>query len=224
MVKVKICGLMDIAAALAAARAGADYLGMVFAPGRRQVSFAQAKEISLAVRALTPRPRLVGVFAAMPAGEVNRALEYCLLDCAQLAGGEGWDYCREIRPPFIKSIHISPRTTAGGVLAGIEKGYRFYSRKDLTFLLDTAFEGKSGGTGRVFDWEAAKENAAQFDIIVAGGLNPANVTQLLEEVHPWGVDVSTGVETEGHKDPVKIAEFISKVRSFEQNCITKKEL
>src|SRR5512147_2674184 len=114
---------MDSASALAAARAGTDYLGLVFALSRRQVLPSRAAEIVQAVHTLSPRPGTVGVFAGMPAGDVNRILEYCGLDIAQLSGGEDWDYCRKIRFPLIKAIHISPATTAKEVLAEIEKGY-----------------------------------------------------------------------------------------------------
>jgi len=88
VVKIKICGFQDSENALAAARAGADFLGLVFAPGRRQISPLRAREIARLVRTLNPRPRLAGVFAGHTEDEVNRLVNYCLLDAAQLSGDD----------------------------------------------------------------------------------------------------------------------------------------
>ncbi len=215
MVKSKICGITDEAGAREAARDGADYLGLVFAPSRRQVLPSRAWDIVQAVRAPGPRPKLVGVFAGTPAGDVNRIVEYCGLDMAQLSGGEDWDFCRRIKFPIIKAIHISPATAAKDVLAEIEDGYRRFESGRLTFLLDTAFGGKSGGTGHTFNWNVAREVARNYPVIVAGGLDPDNVGRLVRYAYPWGVDVSSGVETGGAKDPAKIQAFIKAVRSSE---------
>jgi phosphoribosylanthranilate isomerase len=212
VVRIKICGLKDPGTAEAAAKAGAHYLGLVFAPGNRQLDPGQAREIALAVRGLRRRPRLVGVFAGHTTEEVNRLVEYCRLDIAQLSGGEDWGFCRRIKAPLIKAVHIPVGTGAEEVVAWLEEGYRLFSREALTFLLDTAVAGKSGGTGRSFDWSIAREAAAKMDIMIAGGLDPGNVGRLLREVRPWGVDVSSGVETGGKKDPAKILAFITKVR------------
>jgi phosphoribosylanthranilate isomerase len=215
--RVKICGISEIEHALVAAEAGADFLGLVFAEGRRKVSPKTALEISKAVRGRKDRPQIVGVFADLPAEEVNRIAEYCSLDRVQLSGEETWQFCLRIGLPITKTIHISPTATAVQVLAAITEGYQRLVNKDLIWLLDTKVGDLSGGTGKTFDWQLAKEVAARFPVMVAGGLNPANVGELVRGVHPWGVDVSSGVETEGRKDPAKIKAFVEAVKIAEMS-------
>jgi phosphoribosylanthranilate isomerase len=161
------------------------------------------------------RPAVVGVFVNRLAEEVNRIADYCPLDWVQLSGHESWAYCQEIKKPIIKVIHISPGTTVEEVLSNIETGYRLLAKKEFVCLLDAEVGGAYGGTGQTFDWELARAVSARFPVIVAGGLTPTNVGQLLMVVKPWGVDVSSGVETDGQKDPVKIKEFIEVVRTVQ---------
>ena len=113
MTWVKICGISDVTTAVAACESGTDYLGMVFAPGRRRVTPAQARKIVDAVLQQDSRPQIVGVFVNQPADEVNRIADYCELDWVQLSGDETWDYCRQITTPLIKVFHIAPRCQAG---------------------------------------------------------------------------------------------------------------
>ena len=108
MTWVKICGISDIASAIAASEAGTDYLGMVFAPSRRQVTPENALKIVEAVQQLDPRPQIVGVFVNKPADEVNQIADYCKLDWVQLSGDENWEYCKKIETPLIKVFHIAP--------------------------------------------------------------------------------------------------------------------
>jgi phosphoribosylanthranilate isomerase len=91
-------------------------------------------------------------------------------------------------------------------------------KADFTCLLDTKVSGLYGGTGLVFNWELAKEVAVRFPIIIGGGLNSKNVVKLVKEVKPWGIDVSTGVETNSRKDTAKIKDFIVAVRNAETEC------
>jgi phosphoribosylanthranilate isomerase len=205
--KVKICGLTDAESAQAAVRAGADYIGMVFAPSKRQLNPPRAKEISNSIRGSKIRPLLVGVFVDSNPGEVNRIADYCQLDVVQLSGKESWYQCGQIKLPIIKALHISAGSKAETICAEIEKGYDWISRERLTFLLDTQ-SSQGGGSGKTFDWGIAREVAARFPVIVAGGLNPENVGGMIGKVNPWGVDVSSGVETEGKKDIKKIEEFV----------------
>jgi len=211
--RVKICGIREVETGLAAAQARAHYLGLVFAPSQRQVSLEEALPVAEAVRTLRQRPAIVGVFVNTPAQEVNHIADCCQMDWVQLSGGETWHYCKHIERPVIKVIHVSASTGAESVLHRIQMGYRFRSESELVCLLDTGTRGAYGGTGQPFSWQLAREVAARFPVIVAGGLTPANVGQLIKEVQPWGVDVSTGVETGGKKDISQIRAFIEAVRA-----------
>ena len=213
MTRIKICGLSEIEPALAAVEAGTDFLGVVFAHSRRQVSPEKARQIVEAVHSLNNHPAMVGVFVNSAAEEVNRIADSCGLDYVQLSGSESWQYCREIEKPLIKAIHVIEGQQAEDVIAEIDNGYRLLSKEKLTCLLDTHSADVYGGTGQVFDWRLAKEVSAKFPMFIAGGLTPANVGKLVREVQPWGVDVSSGVESNGQKDISKIRAFVKAARS-----------
>ncbi len=212
MIRVKICGLSEIEPALVAAEAGADFLGLVLAPGRRQVSPQKALPLVEAVRSLTNRPQVVGVFVNLAAAEVNHIADYCRLDWVQLSGDETWDYCQQIDKPLIKVFHISGRQKSDEILADIGRVPRLGLKHDLICLLDAHRGEAYGGTGQVFNWRLAEEVSAQHPVMVAGGLTPTNVRQLVREVRPWGVDVSSGIEIAGQKDMTKIQAFVKAVR------------
>lgn len=215
MTKVKICGLSEVSHAVAAARSGADFLGLVFAPSRRRVTLAKGREIAEAIRYLPERPLLVGVFVNLPVPEVNQIADFCRLDWVQLSGDESWHYCQDINRPVIKVIHVAPDSTAEQLQSEIEKGCRLPLKHDLICLLDSRFDKTYGGTGRTFDWQLAKEVSIRYRVIVAGGLTPDNVGRLVREVKPWGVDTASGVESNGRKDTTKIEAFIRAVREAE---------
>jgi phosphoribosylanthranilate isomerase len=209
--RIKICGVSDIESAVAAIRAGADFLGLVFAPSRRQVPVEKAQQIVKTVSQMEERPEIVGLFVNAPVKEVNEIAEYCNLTRVQLSGDETWRYCQEIVRPVIKVFHISSDSTGTGIATEIEKGYQSLSAQRLTCLLDSSVRGAYGGTGETFNWQIAKTLSARFPLVIAGGLTPHNVNRLINEIHPWGVDVSSGVETDGKKDKIKIKAFIEMV-------------
>ena len=210
MTRVKIDGITEASYAQAAIEAGADLIGVVFAPSPRQVTPDQAREIVAAVKKRLP---VVGVFVNMPAAEVNAVAAICELDWVQLSGDESWEYCQEIEKPVIKTIHISPDWDEERLLAHLEDGQRKLGSRSHLYLLDTFVEQKYGGTGKVFAWGIAKKAVAKFPVIIAGGLHPANVGQVVANLRPWGVDVSSGVESGGVKDIGKIKAFVRAVRS-----------
>jgi phosphoribosylanthranilate isomerase len=211
--RIKICGIRDKAHALAAVEAGADFIGLVFAPSPRQVSPAQAYEIATAVKKSSDTTQVVGVFVNAPASDVNRIADFCALDCVQLSGDESWEYCQEFKKTIIKVIHVSSGQKTDEILADIETGYQLLPEKELVCLLDSRVGGAYGGTGQVFNWQLAREVSVKFPVMIAGGLTAANVGQLVREVKPWGVDVSTGVESNSLKDASKIRAFVKVVRS-----------
>jgi phosphoribosylanthranilate isomerase len=211
MTRVKICGITDIAYVKAAAEAGADLIGVVFAPSPRRVSQEKAKEIAAAAKRYSLPA--VGVFVNAPAAEVNRTAADCGLDWVQLSGDEGWDYCRQIQKPLIKAVHLSPNWDEARLLSHLEEGQRTLAGRSPLYLLDTFAERKYGGTGQSFAWEIARRAAADYPLIIAGGLNPENVERVVAALKPWGVDVSSGVESGGLKDIEKIRAFIAAVKS-----------
>jgi phosphoribosylanthranilate isomerase len=192
------------------AGAGADFIGVVLAESRRRVTPERAGEIAAAVREYPVE--VVGVFVNEKAAEVNRLAESCRLDRVQLSGDESWEYCRQIQKPLIKAVRIPPAGSAGELLRYLEEGRAILSGRSPVFLLDTYDEKRYGGTGRTFNWAVAEQATTEYPIIVAGGLDPENVVRVITGLRPWGVDVSSGIETGGIKDVSKILAFISSAR------------
>ena len=212
MTNIKICGLSEVQHVLVAAEAGADFIGLVFAPSPRQVSTRKALQLIEAVCHLKARPAVVGVFVNSAADEVNRVADYCRLDRVQLSGDETWDYCRKIERPIIKAIHVSKTIKSEEIISEITAGYRLLRQQNLICLLDSKVGNTYGGTGKAFDWKLTVEICARFPVLIAGGLTSRNVGRLIKKYQPWGVDVSGGVEAEGQKDRAKIEAFIKAVR------------
>ena len=212
MTRVKICGITDETHALAAADAGADFIGLVFAPSKRQVIPARAREIADAVKKSSAATKVVGVFVNAPVFQVNEIADFCALDVVQLSGDESWEDCGKIANPIIKAIRVG-RQSVEDICAELSAASRLLARRRFITLLDSEVEGTYGGTGETFNWDLAKDVARKFQIIIAGGLDPQNVAMLIKRVSPWGVDVSSGVESNGLKDASKIRAFIEAVRS-----------
>ena len=215
MTRIKICGLKDKAHALAAVDTGADFIGLVFAPSPRQITLSRAYEIASAVKQASHHVQVVGVFVDTPSSAVNQIADTCGLDWVQLSGDETWAYCRQIKRPIIKAIRVGKGQLAQKASLILANGAKELSNRQHLFLLDSEVKGKYGGTGLTFDWRLARPLTETFQIIIAGGLAPENVGQAVELVAPWGVDVSSGVETEGVKDVAKIKAFIEVVRRLD---------
>ena len=215
MTRIKICGIRDKTHALAAVQAGADFIGLVFAPSQRQVSPALAREIASAVKKSSDATKMVGVFVNASSSQVNELADFCALDCVQLSGDESWEYCGEVVRPVIKAIRID-RQSPEELYAELSAGSKLLAKQGFIGLLDSRVEGKYGGTGESFNWNLAQKVATRFPVIIAGGLDPQNVATLIKKVAPWGVDVSSGVETRGAKDTSKIKTFIEAVRKADE--------
>ena len=216
MTLFKICGLRDIDSALVSADAGAALLGFAFVHGvRRQLTLEQGQAIipRVADGFSGNRPGLVGLFADQDIDEVNRIIEACGLDYAQLCGSETPDYWEQVRARVIRQTKVktlnSPQETVDAALVQIKE---VVSRGNIP-QLDSYKEGAFGGTGHAFDWDVAAHIAQEHDVVLAGGLTPENVTTAIRQVAPWMVDVSSGVETDGVKDHAKIRAFAEAVKS-----------
>jgi phosphoribosylanthranilate isomerase len=198
MVRVKICGITGLKGALAAVEAGADAVGFVLAPSRRRIDPEQLRQIALR---LPPLVSKVGVFVDAGRQEVEDLAGYCRLDVLQFHGSESPEYCQGWHLPVIKAFRVKDRSSLERISA-----YRVSA-----YLLDTFVPGVMGGSGIAFNWELAAD-ARQFGpLILAGGLTPKNVAEAIETVRPYAVDISSGVETDGEKDPAKISSLLSAV-------------
>jgi phosphoribosylanthranilate isomerase len=210
MTRIKICGITDAAHVEVIAEEGADLIGVVFAPSPRQVTPEKARVI--AQEAQKQGLPVVGVFVNTPAAEVNNIASACGLDWVQLSGDEDTDCCRQVRLPLIKAVHIAPDWDEEKLLSQLERYNRELRHRSPVYLLDTHVEAKYGGTGQLFSWDIALRAAERYPVIIAGGLNPKNVGKVVTELKPWGVDVSSGVESGGDKDIKKIKAFATAVR------------
>ncbi len=218
MTQVKICSVQEADHALAAARAGADFVGFNFVPGvRRQLPEEKAQRMVRAYREErgSSGPKLVGIFVDQPQDEVNRILDYCDLDMAQLSGHESLDYCLQLKRPVIKAVHVPMNQPADAVVEGVDVALSELEDADILPLLDPEVASAPGGTGNAFDWAIARELATRHRFLLAGGLTPENVAQAVKEVQPWGVDVSSGVESNGIKDVDRIAAFVRGAKATE---------
>jgi len=196
-VRVKICGITRIEDGLAAAEAGADAIGLVFAESPRQVTTAQARAI---VSALPPFIKVVGLFVDPPADAVRGVLGAVPLDLIQFHGLETPELCRAIGRPYLKAIHIKEGVDAG------EAARRYPDAAGILF--DTYHPQVAGGSGNAFDWSKVPRDLVR-PVILAGGLTPENVAAAVKRVRPYAVDVSSGVEiSKGIKDAARIAAFI----------------
>lgn len=203
IVRSKICGITRVEDALIAAESGADAIGLVFyAKSPRAVTLQQAREI---IAALPPFVTTVGLFVNAPRCELEEILEAVPLDVLQFHGDESAAECNRYFRPYIKALRVQPGDDIRARCAGFPAA--------AGILLDTFVPGVPGGTGERFDWSLVP---AQPDcpIILAGGLDATNVSAAIQQVRPWAVDVSGGVEaSRGIKDAAKVRAFLHAVRT-----------
>jgi len=200
--RIKICGITRPADGLAAVRAGADAIGLVFyPPSPRAVSLDRAREI---VSVLPPFVTVVGLFVNEPRERLTQLLQSLRIDLLQFHGDEGPADCIGYYRPWIKALRMQAEIDLPA------QAKRYAGASGL--LLDAYRPGVPGGTGQAFDWERIPPEM-DSNIILAGGLNPDNVESAVRQVRPYAVDVSGGVEvSKGIKDAAKIAAFIAGVR------------
>ncbi len=204
--RVKICGITRIADAQLAIDAGADAIGLVFyEKSPRFVSEAQAAEISKALPAFVSR---VALFKDADEQAVNSVLAKVEIDLIQFHGSETVEFCEQFKLPYIKALGLKgAEHDAEFLISSVEN---FKSAKAM--LLDGHAPGEAGGTGESFDWSSIA--AVDKPIVLAGGLTPENVKQAIEVVHPFAVDVSSGVESvPGIKDKDKVTAFMQQVHA-----------
>jgi phosphoribosylanthranilate isomerase len=201
---IKICGIKDMNTAHIAIDAGANALGFVFAESSRRIFPEDAKKI---IQTLPKNILRVGVFVNAPISLVNKIAEYCNLTALQFHGTENVNYCRQYKRKVIKAIKVSK----DGQLFPDPASYRGIVKY---FLTDTYKPGADGGTGKVFPWKNLETIKKYGLVILAGGLNSNNIFQALSVTNPWGVDVSSGVETRGCKDEKKIKKYMEEIQRW----------
>ncbi|MAE21299.1 MAG: phosphoribosylanthranilate isomerase [Pseudomonadota bacterium] len=205
--RIKICGITQAIDANAAVDAGADALGLVFyPPSPRAVSVEQAEEAVAAVPAFVS---VTALFVNPSVEEVQSVIDNVRIDLLQFHGDEDDDFCRQFNRPYIKALRVRQ---ASDVVASC---VRFPGA--LAILLDSYKPGVPGGTGETFDWSLVPETLPK-PIILAGGLEPSNVAGAIQQVRPFAVDISGGVEaTKGIKDHGKMTEFVKEVYRVDEH-------
>lgn len=210
---VKICANTNLADALVAAEAGADAVGFVFAESKRRVTAEQVAAITPHLPAILEK---YGVFVDTPFDDLVRTVEACRLTGVQLHSAGDSELAGQLRAHFGSALRI---LQVIHYQQGIENQLRSAQANAAidAVLIDSRTATLLGGTGQRYDWQAASrsfaESASGLRLIVAGGLNPANVGEAIATLHPWGVDVASGVEASpGKKDPAKVRAVIENAR------------
>ncbi len=208
-VTVKICGIRSAPDAIVAAEAGADMIGLVFAPSRRQLDRATARQIVAGLRASSfgQDVTVVGVFVNESAATIQDLAAEVGLDWVQLSGHEPRAAAAGLELPVVKALRFDGDATEAEWLGATA------ACAATPLLIDAHVAGSFGGAGVVADWGAAARLAATRPVLLAGGLNPDNVAAAIAAVRPWGVDVSSGVETGDTKDQAKIVAFVGAAKA-----------
>lgn len=201
-VSIKVCGITRAGDAAAAGRLGVDAVGLMFAPGSpRRLDLGRAREV---IEAVPPFVSAVGVFMDNEADEIEAVLAAIPLDMLQFHGAETPRDCRRWGRRYLKAVPM----------AGTEDPAAYMARYPdaAGYLLDAFAGGEPGGRGKRFDWSRVPSGAGR-PLILAGGLDPGNVAEAVRSVRPWGLDVSSGVESEpGIKDPGLMRTFVEEAR------------
>ena len=193
MTNVKICGLSTPEAVGTAVEAGADYIGFVFAKSKRQVSLEQAHGLA---KGVTGQTKIVGVFVSPSLEELEEAISQVPLDIVQIHGTFDEALIPKISVPVIRAIQISDSESQ--------------VKSQADYLL---FDAPIAGSGQTVDWQLLADKQIEQDYFIAGGLTVDNVAEAKETFQPYALDVSSGVETDGHKDLDKIKAFIERVKA-----------
>jgi len=217
MIRVKVCGITNLADARTAVEAGADALGFIFVEGTPR--FVTPAEVAPIVRRLPPFVTPVGVFWDHPAGHVKAVAEACGLRALQFHGDEAPEDLADYTLPVIKTIKLPPASTLEGLpeyrVTDLAHVFR-YRHVAAAFLLDSAARWSEGERRDPVEWMLARAIASQSDparVILSAGLTPDNVARAVEAVRPYAVDVNSGVEASpGRKDPDKVRRFIDEAR------------
>jgi phosphoribosylanthranilate isomerase len=219
---VKICGFQTAEPAIAAVDAGADAIGLVFVPSaHRRLSIEEAEELLLEVRehaGPNGMPEVVGLFADQPAEDVREHIGRLGLDAVQLCGAEDVGYAKGLEVPVYKVIGIDPEIPLSAQVPRVMVLQQRHELAGHRIVIDTKVAGEYGGTGRTFDWQFAADLAAGLKMSLAGGLTPDNVGEAVTRVKPWGVDTSSGVESDGAKDADKVRAFVAAVRAADRGA------
>ncbi len=202
-VRVKICGITRLQDMHAACDAGADALGFVFyEKSPRHLAIETAAEL---MRALPPFVQSVGLFVNADPAYIESVLKMAPLDLLQFHGDETPAECARYGRPWLKAVRVNRDTDLLKCAADFEAA--------RGLLLDAYVPGVPGGTGERFDWSLIPPNLSR-PVILSGGLTPDNVAEAVQQVRPWAVDVSSGVEaSKGIKDAYKVAQFIAKAKA-----------
>ncbi len=213
--KVKICGIRCVKSARASVEAGADFIGLVFVEqARRRISVKQAREITEIVSQYRNPPKLVGLFMNQPDNWVKRVYDATGIDYVQLCGNESNEYIQRLALPTIVRVAVSSADNAQTLYPIVES----HIELGRLIVIESATPSGLGGTGQAWDWSRVRPVTYLKGVLLAGGLTLDKLHIAIgtdSNIHkPWGVDVSSGVETDGEKDAKKIHNFVKKVKSI----------
>jgi phosphoribosylanthranilate isomerase len=211
--QTKICGIRSAASAFAAATASANYIGFNFVTSsKRLIEANEAKTIVKALKEEYPnlnRPKTVGVFANQPLLYINSVAEYCDLDMVQLSGNEPFAFAERVTAPTLKAIKVETNTSRESELKRLDQLAKLAEKKDILIILDKYDPHLQGGTGQIHDWLLAAELAKHHLFLLSGGLNIENINEAILSIRPFGIDVASGIETDGQDNATKITAFLN---------------